>query len=102
MIGVNDVTLKVPGGVHGLLGPNGAGKSTFLKLASGQLRPTEGKIRVFGESPWNNPELFRRIGYCPEQDAFYDFLTGLDFVTQLVRMSGFDAGDSGSPGSENR
>jgi ABC-2 type transport system ATP-binding protein len=90
VIGVNDLTLELPPGVHGLLGPNGAGKSTFLKLITGQLRPTEGEIRVFGERPWNNPGLFKRVGFCPEQDAFYDFLTGLEFVSTLARMSGLD------------
>lgn len=88
VIGVNDVTVELSPGVHGLLGPNGAGKSTLLKLITGQLRPTEGALAVFGQRPWNNPELLRRIGYCPEQDAFYAFLSGLDFVTTLARMSG--------------
>jgi ABC-2 type transport system ATP-binding protein len=95
VIGVNDVTLDLPRGVRGLLGPNGAGKSTFLKLVTGQLRPTEGEIRVFGERPWSHPELFRRVGFCPEQDAFWDFLTGREFVTALARMSGLDAAAAG-------
>ena len=88
VIGVNDMTLQVPRGVHGLLGPNGAGKSTFLKLITGQLRPTEGSIRVLGQDPWNNPALFRRIGYCPEHDAFWDFLTALEFVTTCAQLAG--------------
>ncbi len=88
VIGVNDVTLDIPKGVHGLLGPNGAGKSTLMKLITGQLVPTEGELQVLGERPWNNPSLFRRIGFCPEQDAFYSFLSALEFVTVLARMSG--------------
>ena len=95
VIGVNDVTLDLPRGVRGLLGPNGAGKSTFLKLITGQLRPTEGEALVFGERPWSNPELFRRIGFCPEQDAFWDFLSAREFVTALARMSGLDAAAAG-------
>lgn len=90
VIGVNDVTLDVPPGVRGLLGPNGSGKSTFLKMVMGQLRPTQGEIRVFGEIPWNRPELFRRIGFCPEQDAFYNFLTAYEFVETLARVGGYD------------
>jgi ABC-2 type transport system ATP-binding protein len=74
--------------VHGLLGPNGAGKSTLIKLITGQLRPTEGAIRVFDEDPWNNPGLLARLGYCPEHDAFWSFLTGHQFVATLAGLSG--------------
>ncbi len=87
VIGVNDLTLKLPPGVHGLLGPNGAGKSTLLKLITGQLRPSEGSIEVLGQRPWNHPRLFRQVGFCPEQDAFYEFMTGFEFVEILARMS---------------
>jgi len=88
VIGVNDLSLQLEPGVHGLLGPNGAGKSTLIKLITGQLRPTEGVIRVFGEDPWNNPGLLKRIGYCPEHDAFWTFLTGHQFVSTLAGLSG--------------
>jgi len=90
VLGVNDLTLELPHGVRGLLGPNGAGKSTFLKLVTGQLRPTEGKILVLGECPWNNSELFRQVGFCPEYDGFYMNLTALEFVSVLARMHGCD------------
>ncbi len=92
VIGVNDITLSLAPGVHGLLGPNGAGKSTLLKLLTGQLRPSEGAVRVLGENPWNNPRVFKRIGYCHEYDAFYDHLTGVEFVTNLARLSGLNRG----------
>ena len=52
-----------PGEVFGLLGPNGAGKTTLLNLVTGQLRPTLGSIRVFGERPNNNPRFLAKIGY---------------------------------------
>ena len=70
------------------LGPNGAGKSTFLKLITGQLRPTEGSVRVLGEHPWRNMELLGRLGFCPEQDSFYDHMSALQFVTSLGKISG--------------
>jgi len=88
VIGLNDVTLSVPPGITGLLGPNGAGKSTFMKLVTGQLKPSKGRITVLGESIWQNPDLYFRIGFCPEQDAFYDRMTGLEWVTALVRLNG--------------
>jgi len=75
--GLNDVTVAVPAGITGLLGPNGAGKSTFMKLITGQLRPSKGSVSVLGEPVWGNPAIYFRIGFCPEQDAFYDRMTGL-------------------------
>ena len=89
VIGLNDVSVIVPPGITGLLGPNGAGKSTFMKLITGQLKPSKGTIRVMGEPIWGNPKLFFRIGFCPEQDAFYDRMTGLEWVTALVRLNGY-------------
>ena len=90
VIGLNDVTLSVPPGITGLLGPNGAGKSTFMKLITGQLKPSKGEIAVLGEPIWQNPGLYFRIGFCPEQDAFYERMTGLEWVTALVRLNGVD------------
>jgi ABC-2 type transport system ATP-binding protein len=90
VIGLNDVTVAVPPGITGLLGPNGAGKSTFMKLITGQLRPSKGDVRVLGEPIWDNSALYHRIGFCPEQDAFYDRMTGLAWVTALVRLNGLD------------
>ncbi len=88
VIGLNDVTLTVPPGITGLLGPNGAGKSTFMKLVTGQLKPSKGSISVLGEPIWQHPDLYFRIGFCPEQDAFYERMTGLEWVTALVRLNG--------------
>jgi ABC-2 type transport system ATP-binding protein len=88
VIGLNDVTLTVPPGITGLLGPNGAGKSTFMKLVTGQLKPSQGSLQVFGEPIWGNPGLYFRIGFCPEQDAFYERMTGLEWVSALVRLNG--------------
>jgi ABC-2 type transport system ATP-binding protein len=86
--GLNDVSVTVPAGITGLLGPNGAGKSTFMKLITGQLKPSKGQVRVLGEPIWGNPALYFRLGFCPEQDSFYERMTGLDWVTSLVRLNG--------------
>ncbi len=88
VIGLNKLTIQIPAGVTGLLGPNGAGKSTLLQLATGQLRPSQGTVEVLGQSVWNNSSLNRCIGLCPEQDAFYEWMTGWDFVHTSARLGG--------------
>jgi ABC-2 type transport system ATP-binding protein len=88
VIGLNDISVEVRPGVTGLLGPNGAGKSTFLKLVTGQLKPSKGTVHVLGEPIWGNPGLYARVGSCPEQDSFYERMTGLQWVTALVRLNG--------------
>ena len=88
VIGLNDVSVEVPPGITGLLGPNGAGKSTFMKLITGQLKPSKGVVKVLGEPIWGNPHLYFAIGFCPEQDAFYERMTGLEWVSALVRLNG--------------
>jgi ABC-2 type transport system ATP-binding protein len=90
VIGLNDVSVAIPSGITGLLGPNGAGKSTFMKLITGQLRPSKGDVKVLGEPIWRNPHLYFQIGFCPEQDAFYERMTGLEWVRALVRLNGLD------------
>jgi ABC-2 type transport system ATP-binding protein len=97
VIGLNDVTVNVASGITGLLGPNGAGKSTFMKLITGQLKPNKGSVKVLGEPIWANPHLYFQIGFCPEQDSFYERMTGLEWVTALVRLNGYsdkEAGDA--------
>jgi len=88
VIGVNNLSLRIGPGVTGLLGPNGAGKSTLLQLATGQLRPSQGEVRVLGRSPWNNAGLNRHIGLCPEQDAFFEWMTGRKFLLACAAMAG--------------
>ena len=94
VIGLNKLTLRIPPGVTGLLGPNGAGKSTLLQLATGQLYPSQGSVEVLGQKVWNNSSLNRQIGLCPEQDAFYEWMTGWDFVYTSARLAGMCRSDA--------
>jgi ABC-2 type transport system ATP-binding protein len=87
-------TAFTPGKRYGLTGPNGAGKSTFMKLITGQLKPSQGEITVLGEPIWGNPALYFRLGFCPEQDAFYERMTGLEWVSALVRLNGVGERDA--------
>jgi ABC-2 type transport system ATP-binding protein len=94
VVALNDVSFDVQPGVVGLLGPNGAGKSTLLKVLTGELRPGLGTVRVLGMDPYANPDLYHRIGICPEQDALFDDLTGREFVAFLLRLRGVDPAKS--------
>jgi len=93
VLGLNDVNLDIASGITGLLGPNGAGKSTFMKLITGQLKPNIGHVTVRGHKAWNNPALFRGIGFCPENDVFYEEMTGFEFVTGLLRFYGYSGSE---------
>jgi ABC-2 type transport system ATP-binding protein len=88
VVAVSDVSLVVEPGVTALLGPNGAGKTTLLRTIGGLTRPSEGTVTVFGEPVRRNPGLYRRIGYMPEHEAVYDFLTGRQFVELGARLQG--------------
>lgn len=90
VIALNDINIDIPSGVTGLLGPNGAGKTTFLNLVTGRLKPSKGNITVMGQNPWNNYKLTRFYGFVPEHDAYYERLTGLEFLTYMAQMQGFD------------
>lgn len=93
VIGVNDVTVSLAPGITGLLGPNGAGKSTFIKLLTGQLRPSLGDIRVCGQAA-RSAGARRHIGYCPDADAFYEEMSGRQFVLTMARLHGMSARDA--------
>jgi ABC-2 type transport system ATP-binding protein len=85
-VAVSDLTFTVGPGVTALLGPNGAGKSTTLKMLTGQLRPSQGTVKVLGRPVIDNPSLYRQIGLVPEQEELYPFLSALQFVELAARL----------------
>ncbi|NHJ41357.1 MAG: ABC transporter ATP-binding protein [Asgard group archaeon] len=88
VMALNKVTVKIDRGIVGLLGPNGAGKSTFLNIATAQIRQSSGEIFVEGNEVWNNPEILKRFGFCPEQEKLFEWMTGRQFVRELARLNG--------------
>lgn len=77
---LRDLSLNiVQGEVFGFLGPNGAGKSTTIKVLMGLIRPSAGEAHIFGV-PSDDPAARRRVGFLPENPAFYDFLTAREYL----------------------
>ncbi|VTS05661.1 ABC transporter ATP-binding protein [Tuwongella immobilis] len=88
VIGVNQATLILQGGITGLVGANGAGKSTLLRLAVGQLKPTIGRVSIRGIDAWNW-QAKRQVGYCPDIDVFYEEMSGRQFVLTMAKLCGY-------------
>ena len=82
------LTLK-PGEVLGFLGSNGAGKTTTIKMLLGLLRPTAGRISVFGGDP-ADPQTRRRVGYMPETAYYYPYLNARELLAFYGRLCGLD------------
>ena len=94
VMGLNNVSFEIESGLTGLVGPNGAGKSTLIQIITGQLQPSSGTLTVFGDTPWNNPGLLQRIGYCPEGEAIPKELRPLDWLMGLAWMSGMSGSEA--------
>src|SRR3954471_4927063 len=92
LLAVDDVNLKVaPGQFFGFLGPNGAGKSTTIKMLTGLLAPTSGRIQILGlDLVTNMVEVKRQIGVVPEGMALFGRLTGSEYLNFVGRMYGLE------------
>ena len=86
VVAVNNISLPVYPGVTGLLGPNGAGKTTLLRMITGLARPSDGEVRLLGESVRSNSHLYTRIGVMSEHETVYEFFTGREFVEFSARL----------------
>lgn len=93
---VNQIDLRVEAGrFYGFLGPNGAGKSTTIKMLTGLLAPSAGRIQILGEDtsdPARALAVKRRIGVVPENLALWDNLTAREYLTFIGRMYGLEIG----------
>jgi ABC-2 type transport system ATP-binding protein len=92
LVAVDGVNLRVaPGQFFGFLGPNGAGKSTTIKMLTGLLAPSSGRIEILGLELNALPvEVKRQIGVVPEGMALFGRLTGAEFLSFAGRMYGLD------------
>jgi len=94
VLGLNGFSASFGPGITGLVGPNGAGKSTLFKCLIGQLHVDQGTLRLLGEDPWNNVGIKRRLGYCPESNQLYGWLTAEQFVATLLRLNGMPSSEA--------
>jgi ABC-2 type transport system ATP-binding protein len=89
---VDGMDLTVAAGqFFGFLGPNGAGKSTTIKMLTGLLAPTSGRVQLLGlDFSGNAVDIKRQIGVVPEGMGLFERLTGLEYLTFVGRMYGLD------------
>lgn len=87
---VQDIRFHVnKGEVVGFLGPNGAGKSTTMKIITGYMAPTEGRVEVAGFDVFENPlEVKRRIGFLPETPPLYTDMIVRDYLEYVAKLKG--------------
>lgn len=103
MIEVNNCTLLYPSkkGIHnvsfaikekeifGYLGPNGSGKTTTIRAIMGFMKPQQGNVLVSGLDSWvNHEKVQRHVGYLPGEIAFFDEMTGIEFLKFQANLRG--------------
>ncbi|MBK6748693.1 MAG: ABC transporter ATP-binding protein [Acidobacteria bacterium] len=97
---LDDLTLNVrPGQIFGFLGGNGAGKTTTIKTLMRLQFPTAGSAKILG-CDIADVQMHRRIGYCPENPYFYDYLTARELMDYFGELFGFDRSKRASKISE--
>jgi ABC-type multidrug transport system, ATPase component len=90
LVAVSDISFKVEKGeVLGFLGPNGAGKSTTMRMLTGFIPATSGKIAVAGFDVFEQPlEVKRRVGYLPEVPPVYEDMDAVNYLLFVGRLKG--------------
>lgn len=84
-----DCTFTFTPGIYGLLGSNGAGKSTFMNILVGNLKNTQGLIKYNGDDVNILGKKYRsKIGYMPQQQNLYDYMTGYEFLLYMSALKG--------------
>lgn len=85
---VDDVSFTArPGEVTGYLGPNGSGKSTTLKMITGLIEMTSGRILFDGKSIHDDLIAYkRRMGYVPEEPYLYNHLSGVEYLVMISQL----------------
>ena len=90
LVALDGLCLDVePGEVFGFLGPNGAGKSTTIKCLMGLIQPSAGMASIFGQSV-SSPLSRKRVGFLPENPAFYDYLSAEEYLGFVGKVFGMD------------
>ena len=84
---VNKIDILMDPGVHGFLGPNGAGKTTTINMLIGAISITEGKASIKGEVA-GSVRARRIIGFLPQDPAFYDNMSGEQYLNYIGELSG--------------
>ncbi|WP_339349702.1 ATP-binding cassette domain-containing protein [Bifidobacterium indicum] len=83
---LDNLTVDLPQGMIGLIGPNGAGKTTLMRILTGIIKPSKGKILIDGQdlsTPVNRRILKRNLGYLPQNITPYDNLSPLEFLDYI-------------------
>ena len=94
ILGLNNVSFAIRPGITGVVGPNGAGKTTLFRLLLGQIQPSSGELRVFGENPWNNPAVQAKLAYCPEAETVPSNIGAHDWLVALGMISGLSSAEA--------
>jgi ABC-2 type transport system ATP-binding protein len=90
---VRGISFQVePGEIFGFLGPNGAGKTTTIKTIMDLIRPTSGRVEIFGKPP-SDMDARLKVGYLPEQPYFYDYLKPAELLDFFGKLYGIGSAE---------